>query len=391
MAQMPGVTMPRGAKKVEIPFEWRDNFIILKIQINGFLPLRFILDTGAEHTILTKKEIAGILGMTYERSLTLTGTDMQSQIEAHIVRRVSLELTNLKMVKDILVLEEDYLKLDQFAGLDIHGILGAETFRGFALKIDFIKQVLTVYETTAFKPADRKRFEEIPMEVFRSKPYIKCPSKINKDSVTQLKLLMDTGASLSFLLHTYSTIGLELPERVIKGKLGTGFSGIIEGYVGRIKSLNLGSHKLTNAIANFQELPDIADSVHLNSRHGLIGIEVLSRFTVIFDFANEKLYLQPNRFFKDAYSYDRSGMTLIAHGQGLNHFTIYDIMPNSPAADAQILRGDEIVTINHFPAHLYTLGGINRQLQKKAGKTIRLTLMRNGQKIKHRLKLRDLI
>ena len=49
--------MSRGAKKVEIPFERQGNFIIVKVTFEGLFPLRFILDTGAEHTILTKKEL----------------------------------------------------------------------------------------------------------------------------------------------------------------------------------------------------------------------------------------------------------------------------------------------------------------------------------------------
>ena len=70
-AQMPGVIMAKGAKKVEIPFERQDNFIIVKVMFEKFLPLRFIVDTGAEHTILTKKEVATLLQIPFERTITL--------------------------------------------------------------------------------------------------------------------------------------------------------------------------------------------------------------------------------------------------------------------------------------------------------------------------------
>ena len=59
-SQIPGFYMNKGSKKLEIPFERIDNFIVVKILFEGLFPLRFILDTGAEHTILTKKEITNL-------------------------------------------------------------------------------------------------------------------------------------------------------------------------------------------------------------------------------------------------------------------------------------------------------------------------------------------
>ena len=141
-AQMPGVIMAKGAKKVEIPFERQDNFIIVKVLFENFLPLRFIVDTGAEHTILTKKEVATLLQIPFERTITLMGTDMRSQITAYIARKITLELTNLTFKKDILVLEDDYLHFDRFAGLEVHGVLGAEAFKGYVM-ICFIKSNFT--------------------------------------------------------------------------------------------------------------------------------------------------------------------------------------------------------------------------------------------------------
>jgi hypothetical protein len=171
-AQMPGVFMAKGAKKVEIPFERQDNFIIVKVLLQNVLPLRFIVDTGAEHTILTNKELSGMLQIPYERTITLMGTDMRTQIIAHIARKVTLQLPNLTFEKDILILDEDYLHFDRFSGLDVHGVLGAEAFKGYIVKFDFIKQVMTVYNPSAFKPADHRKFDEIPIEIVRSKPYL---------------------------------------------------------------------------------------------------------------------------------------------------------------------------------------------------------------------------
>ena len=383
--------MSRGAKKVEIPFERQGNFIIVKVVFDGLFPLRFILDTGAEHTILTKKEIPNLLGIPFERTITLMGTDMKTQVIAHIIRKVKLQLINVLFVKDIIVLDEDYFQFDKFAGLDVHGVLGAEAFRGYVVKFDFSKQIITLFDPSVFKPIDHRNFEELPIDIIRSKPYLTTTAQIQTDSVVQLKLLIDTGAALSLLLHTYSTPGLSLPEKVIKGNIGTGLGGEIEGVVGRIRSMKMGSHLLINPVSNFQALNELSDSVYLNGRNGLIGGEIMCRFNFIIDFNNEKLFLQTNRNFKSKFSYDKSGLVLIAGGANLSIFTVHEVIPNSPAEEAGFQKGDELVRINLTPARFFGLGDVNRKLQGKTGKVYHMTLLRNGQKITTKLKLRDLI
>ena len=390
-AQMPGVTMARGMKKVEIPFERQDNFIIVKVLFQNLLPLRFIVDTGAEHTILTKKEIVGLLNMPYDRKINVMGTDLRTQLTAYIVRKVSLGLTNLTLTKDIIVLDEDYLHFDRFTGLDVEGVLGAEAFKGYIVKFDFIKQIMTMYDPSVFKPFDHRKYDELPIEISRSKPYLTVKARIQSDSVVNLKLLLDTGASLSMLLHTYSTPGLVLPPQTIRGSIGMGFGGTIEGVVGRVRDVEIGRHRLVLPVCNFQELIQMSDSSFINGRNGLLGSEILSRFNMIIDFNKEKLYLQPNRYFPVEFSYDRSGITLIASGTDLKKFLVQDVLENSPAYEAGVRTDDEITKINGFPSSFFTLSTINNKFQAKIGKTVRLTLRRNKKTMKVKLKLRDLI
>ena len=390
-AQMPGVLMNKNAKKVEIPFERQGNFIIIKVIFEGLFPLRFILDTGAEHTILTKKEIPNLLGIPYDRTINLMGTDMKTQVVAHIIRRVRLQLPNVLFTKDIIVLDDDYFQFDKFLGLEIDGVIGAETLRGYIVKFDFQKQIITLFDPSVFKANDHKNFEELPVEIIRSKPYIKATAQIQSDTSAELKLLIDTGAALSLLLHTYSTPGLSLPEHVIKGNIGTGLGGEIEGYVGRVRRLQLGKNQIINPVSNFQELYQMSDSSYLNGRNGLLGSEILSRFNFIIDFAKEKLYLQPNRFFKQKFTYDKSGLVLIAGGENLSQFTVHQVLPNSSAEEAGLQKGDELVRLNIVATRFYSLSEINRKLQGKTGKTLHITFIRNNKKMTTKLKLRDLI
>lgn len=390
-AQIPGFFMNKGVKKIEIPFERQDNFIIVKVLFQGLFPLRFIFDTGAEHTILTKKEITNLLRVTYEREITIMGTDMRTEVKAYIARKMRMELENLTLVKDILVLDDDYFKFEQFSGLEIHGILGSEVFKGHVIKIDYVKQLISVYDPSVFKESDHRKYEEYPVQIVRSKPYLMVNAQINSDTVVPLKLLLDTGASLALLLHTYSTPGLVMPSQVIKGNIGNGLGGQIEGYMGRLNKLSIGNFNLGNVISHFQELINQADSTYLNQRNGLIGNEILCRFNFIIDFNKERVYFQPNKYFKNSFEYDKSGLIIVAGGKSLDKFTVYDVLPNTPAFEANILRGDEIVRINSLPTRFFTLGVLNDKFQGKVGKKVKVTLLREGKKIVKTIILRNLI
>jgi predicted aspartyl protease len=390
-AQIPGFYMNHHAKQIEIPFERQDNFIVVKVTFQGVFPLRFIIDTGAEHTILTKKEITNILNVHYDHERTIVGTDMKTIIKAYIARQMRLELTNLTLVKDILVLDDDYFKLDQFSGLEIHGIIGAEAFKGYVLKIDYVRQVLTVYDPSVFSASDHKKFEELPIEINHSKPYLNTTCQINRDTVVPMKLLLDTGAGLALLLHTYSNPQIRMPPKVIKGNIGNGLGGEIEGYIGRVTSLDIGNAKLQSVISHFQELRLESDSNYILGRNGLIGGDILSRFTLIFDFSREKLYLKPNKYLKDHFEFDKSGIVSIATGISLDHFLVYDVLPNTPAFEADFHRGDEITRIGWLPSKLLNLVTINNIFQGREGKKLNITIRRNGIKLKKTIRLRKYI
>jgi predicted aspartyl protease len=390
-AQIPGFYMQKNAKKIEIPFELQDNFIVVKVLFEGVFPLKFIIDTGAEHTILTKKEFTNLLNIPYEHERTIIGTDMKTPIKAYIARKMRLDLTSLSLIKDILVLDDDYFKLDQFAGLEIHGIIGAEVFKGYILKIDYSNKLITIFDPSVFKPSDYKNYEELPIEITRSKPYLLTTAQISGDTTVPMKLLLDTGAGLALLLHTYSNPLIVMPPKVIRGSIGNGLGGTIEGYIGRVTSLTIGKSKLQNVISHFQELHTESDSNYILNRNGLIGGDLLHRFTVIFDFSKEKLYLKPNKYIKNLFEYDKSGIIPIATGVSLSQFIVYDILPKTPAEEVGILRGDEIIRIGWIPARLLNLPLINNIFQGKEGKKVTIVIKRNGVKMKKIIRLKKYI
>lgn len=391
-AQRLDMEFGRSHKRIDIPFNYVNGFIIVNVTFNDFLPLQFIFDTGAEYTILSKREITDMLRIDYQRRLPIMGADLSTELYAYLVHGINLQLGDIKAVnRSILVLEEDYFHFEEYTGVSVQGILGSDFFRRFIVKIDYRKGAISLYDPQYFTPPDRG-FSELPIEVERGKPFLRAAVHFHPDTAIQVRLLMDTGAGLALLLHTDTHPGLKLPERVIPSNLGAGLGGFLQGYMGRIQKLDAGPFTFNEVTAQFQKLPEGLDTARLSfNRNGIIGNEVLGRFTLIIDYINARAYVEPNRFFKDKFTHDRSGLLIAAGGVQLNEFIIYGVVPGSPAYQAGLRLGDQMLSINGLPASFLTLASISRKLRKREGKRINLRIERGDTRLRFSFRLRELI
>ena len=375
-------------KQVDVPFEYINNFIVIRVTLNDYLPMRFIFDTGAEYSILTKKEIARVLRMPYEREYSIVGSDMKRPLKAYLVRSKKLSLGELtKPGHSLLVLEDDYFQFDEFTGVSIQGILGADFFKHFIVRIDYRRQRITLFHLDHFN-VDPKT-SEIPISIYKNKIYVYSPVKFHRDSTTNTKLLLDTGASLPLLLHHDTHESFRLPENAVVGNIGSGLGGSLDGYLGRINQINIGPYSFDNTITSFQATSNLPDTSFLSGRNGIIGNVILSRFEVTIDYIKQKLYLKARKNYQKGFRYDRSGLVIVATGEQLNTFEVQFVIPTSPAEKAGLQEGDQIISVNGVSKNFLSLKTLNRRLQHRKNKQVKIKYRRGDQKFKTRFKLAD--
>lgn len=373
-----------------IPFTYEANFILVRVELEG-LPLTFIFDTGAEHTLLFKKSIFQIVGGQAERTIRLFGSDLHQELYAHVARNMKFRLAPSRAVNlDLLVMDDDYTLIDEMIGRPVDGILGAQFFRQHIVKIDYRKHMITLYPHDEFT-LPGKKFLAYDIQLRHNKPYISAVSKINQIDSAEINLLVDTGAGIGLILHTNSHEKLILPAQYITTSLGMGIGGHIRGFLGRIEQLTIQDISLHGVITGFQHVDTTQLSRDRIYRNGILGNQILSRFTIILDLTNEKLYLKPEKNLNSRFVYDRSGLSLAATGPNLNQYVVVYVIPGSPADSAGMQIGDQLQTLNRKPTRLMHLDNISRILRKKVGKSIRLTYRRGSEKHVTNFKLRDLI
>jgi hypothetical protein len=378
-------------KDITLPFDYQQGFIIVDVVLHKLYPLKFILDLGAENTILLKKEVATVAQLPNHKKISLYGSDLSTQITAMVSNGISLQLVNCPSVRrNIIIMESDYLVLEQYLGTKVDGILGAEFFKNLIVHINYRKSELKLTNPLYLQGMNLSQHNSYDISVVDHKPYVNTITEVIPGKETNAKLLLDTGAGLTLMLHNNSDSLLQLPAQVVKGSLGKGLGGEIEGYSGRAHKLQLGELVFNNVFCNFQELPESAFLHKEIVRNGIIGNMMLERFDVVIDLSHQKLYLKPYKNYNREFEFDRSGMTIFAFGEGLNNYFIKYVIKGSPADQAGLQVGDIITKVNYFSTKWLTLKQVNRKFIKKPGTKVKVKIKRGSVYAVREVTLRDL-
>lgn len=382
--QILGFSLPEGVSRVDIPIEIHNNLVVVPVIINNQLPLKFIIDTGVRTAILTEKVYSDILNLSYSRKYTLSGPGGQKLVDAYITSNVTLDMPGVHgQGHSMLVLDEDYLELKNSMGTEVHGIFGYELFSRFVVKVDYESKKLSLMLPNRFKP--KRGYDVLPITVEDTKPFIHAKLQVNDTTTIDAKFLVDSGASHGLLLEAGSNTHISVPKKNINAILGRGIGGVITGKIARIKSVKIGKYQLTNLITNFPDDYAYSDTLRkerFTFRNGSIGGDLLSRFTVIFNFPGEKMYIKKNGSYKKNFYFNLSGLTVRAIGARLREYEISDVRENTSAQKAGVLRGDRILSINGVNLEEYELNNVNSLLNSKPGKKVRVEILRSGQKLK---------
>lgn len=391
--QQLGFSMQQGRKKVVMPIEVHNNLVVVPILLNGQLPLKFILDTGVRTAILTQKAYSDILNLQYTRKYSIAGPGGQKLVDAYVTNNVTIDMPGIHGEGHaLLVLEEDYLELRSYLGVDVHGILGYELFSRFITYIDYENHELHLYMPGRFKAG--RRFQRLPIQVLDTKPYLVTSIRQADSTELSLKFLVDTGASHSLFLEPWTDERIHIPEKNVHSVIGRGLGGAITGRMARILELQLGRFALKRPTVSFPDIETYLDTLTTASavfRNGTIGGEVLTRFDVIFDFPGEAIYFRRNGSYKASFFYNLSGITVKAEGTRLRRYVIAEIRANSAGEQAGLQVGDAVLSINGVRTTELNLSTLQANLNSKPGKRIRIEIERNAERIKKEFRLSDQI
>jgi len=370
-------------KSITINFKTSSNLIIIPVAINNSDTLNFILDTGVKCPIITELPFVNKLNLNYLQPINVKGLGEGEELTAYRSGNNTININGLVAYdQEIQMIISENFQISHILGIPVHGLIGFNLFKDYVVKIDYENQKITLTKPEYFKYSTKEKDIILPLTFEQYKPFIKTSIVTDKNTEVPVKLLVDTGASDAIWLSINSDKRLLLPENHIETFLGRGLGGDLYGTKGRIGAIWVGPLVMYEPIVAFPDNNSVENLLGQSDRNGTLGAEILRRFYVIMDYPNKRLILHPNSNLKDEFNYNMSGLEVTNPMPGLPIFLISNILKNSPAFYAGLQENDQIISLNNSSHKSLTLNDINLLFQSQEDKKIKMTLLRNGEKIK---------
>ena len=388
-------------KTAKIPFKLVSNLIVIPVKVNG-TELSFLLDTGVKETILFNVSKVDSIALNKGDVFSVKGAN-DIKVTALKSKNNTIEIESIKSGNHIIyVTFNQEFNLSSYLGEEIHGVLGYHFFKDFVVEFAYNHEFVKVYEKGKFR-SKWKRFKEVDLKLSKGKPYVK--AKLRGDIVENF--LLDTGMSDGLWVFKEDTVSTNF-FGYYEDYLGMTVSGEILGKRSKVKELGFVGETFNEVKISYPHMHLLPDELkNFSERAGSIGGDLLKRFTIVFDYANSKMYMKPNKHINDPFYYNKSGIVIRQDGEANeknnnnkliknlkeNNFISYvdltyllapefiidHVREDSPAAMAGVLKDDVLLEVNGNKTHKYNLKTLNSFFYDKENKEVKIKLQRKGQ------------
>ena len=132
-----GFLFENSRKQQHTRFELVNNLILISIEVNGY-PLKFLLDSGVNKTILFKNSNVENLHFAIDSEMSVNGLGEGRQVKAYLSTGNYLELQHLKARNhSLLLIDETNFDFVKRMGTQIDGIIGYDLFKNYLVTINY--------------------------------------------------------------------------------------------------------------------------------------------------------------------------------------------------------------------------------------------------------------
>ena len=368
---------------LSIPVEIQQGRIHLPVSVNGNAPGSFVLDTGAAGSAIdeTYARQIGIVPTGKSRALGAGGA-----VDVPLATDVPLRFGTIDHTVPRLPMIP-LAPVSARAGHRMDGVLGHDVLRSLVVEVDYERKTAAFHDPAAYTPpAGAVR---LPIRFHGRLPTVDARVTLPDGRTLTANMLIDTGAGGGFRFSGpfVQKQKIELAN-AIDTTLGFGVGGASNDRVGRVTRAEVAGFTFENplAVLTLGNKGALAEE----KLDGLIGAEILRRFTLVIDYPHQQFLLVPNSRLSAPFDFDASGAILGAREAGSPTLVIHTILPNSPAAEAGVRVGDELRAIDGRAVTAAEIDDVRKTL-KQVGKRMELTLVREGREMKVEVMTRKLL
>jgi len=380
------VKIPDGKSPVTLPMELTQNHPYSPVLVNGKGPVWFLVDTGANSGIIDADRAAA-LGLKGSGTEVVRGAGAGQLVSTNIadpeygwgplkIPGASLRTVPLKALS----LRE---------GRHMEGILGYETLSQFVVEFDYATPALRLHDPDSFQAPPGAAV--IPFTLIDTKPFVEVTVELPDGRSAPAKMIVDTGSRAALTVSSPFVEkhgAVQAVGKTLDAPLGFGVGGRTDQLLGRIKALRLGELRIESPVTALSRGSKGAEADP--DVEGIIGGDLLRRFTAYFDYKRSRMLLVKNAAFSTPFEYDMSGMLLQSADAQFKRVVVAEVIPGSPAAQAGVKAGDEVQLVDGAPVDRAPVEALRARL-RAPGVKVTLRLLRGGKTVDVELTTRRLI
>ncbi len=375
---------------IEIPFQIISNKPWVEVRINGSDPRWFILDTGCAGGSVIARDCAKSLNLALGDESQVAGLGAGEGVKVGVTSTHDVRLDVggvLLQAPELGVFALDHV--EPYEGRSLDGLIGGDFMQQHVVEIDYARRKLRVYDPATF--AYSGSAPAIPITFHDG--LVVAEAKLTPPGRAEMpcRVVVDTGVRTTVVWYSPFVAKESLlasQPHVVTGTIGGGASGETKGDIGRLDNMKIGALTIAKPTVVFSR--DASGVFAGKDEDGLLGGEILRQCKVTFDYAHKRLYLEPNAGAFTHFDADMSGLFIVASGPSFERVVIQSVAPGTPAAEAGLAKGDEIVAIDERSTAGRTLDEV-RDLFKKDGAKYRVEVKRGAEERVVTLNLRRLI
>jgi hypothetical protein len=376
-----------GKGFVKVPFDLFENNILIRAGINNSQPAWFIFDTGANINLVNERLFQG-LGLGSERAVDLTGGG-GGAVQGSLTEDVTVSLPGVEAYRQVTA-SAPLGPLPSYFGRDVEGIIGTPFIKNFVVEIDYARKVLTLYDPKFFNLSGER--DAVELENRNGYPFMKVDLSLTGQGTITDYFMIDSGSFRSLQINkpfadAHHVLAALPKANTAEGLGGAGIAGDTKFVDARISSLRLGRYTISRPVVSVSQ---DAAGFGAGGDAGVMGGEVLRRFTVTLDYQSKRILLKPNAQFTEPYESDMSGLELVTRADDFKVIQIKRVRARFPADDAGLREGDTIVAINGRPSVEFDLDELSSMF-KRAGRVYLLTIERGGRVMRVKLKMKRVV
>jgi hypothetical protein len=345
-----------------IAFNFENSHIIFPVELNGRPPMGFLLDTGADESVINEPRLADFGLKTYATTATTGGGGSAPYSYA---RGATFRVPGASL-RDQHVAVIDQTGLERALGIPLGGLLGFDFISRFVIEVDYPKKLITLRDPKTWTYTGPG--VAVPVTFDDGIPFTSGTIVVAGRSIPAY-LVLDFGAAETMTLTSPFVKANDLLSTVANATVNRP-AGLEKEFFaqnnvrGRVDELSFGTLRIHGIPVNLSV--NSKGAYASENFSGTVGQGIFHRYRMFLDYARNRVIFEPTEESEKPFPERRTyGLNLLAGGADLRTFSVAAVRAGSPAEKDGFAKGDILVAWDGAPAVELTLGELRDRLTRE--------------------------